>query len=157
MNEVRQKERENIIKQQAAFAEAERRYWTFHRKFLKTVWNNWALQVHISKQKINKFKVTLLKIIKNWRVLAEASSVRKKSAIFLQRIYRGRLEMRKVSEMRRNIEESGLKVKGALIRMRYKGLVAALEGWKLYTKRSTQMKKLRSGAMGRGKRYIFDR
>ena len=157
VDEARQKERANIVRQQAAHAEAERRFWTFNRRFVRVVWNNWALQVHIAKQKINKFKITLMKILKNWRSLSEATSERKRSATFLQRIYRGRLEMRKVQKMRQQIEENGLKVKGCLIRMRYRGLVAAYEGWKVYTHRSQRIKKLRDGALGRGKRFTFDR
>ena len=70
MKDVRHKERQNIVKQQAALAEADRRFWTMNRRFIRVVWNNWKLQVIISKNKINKFKFTLMKMISGWRRLA---------------------------------------------------------------------------------------
>jgi len=156
IDEVRQKTREDIIKQQAAWAEADRRLWTINRRFIKTVWKNWALQIIISKNKINKYKFFLTKIIKNWGALAALTGAKKKSAMLLQRIYRGRLEYRKVLEMKAKFGKSKGIVRGAMVRLRYRGMANAFDGWKIYWDRSKRITKLRSGALGRGVAHRFD-
>lgn len=183
VDEVRQKTREDIVKQQAAWAEADRRFWTINRRFVKTVWNNWYLQVTISKNKINKYRFFLTKIVKNWAHLAAQTSQKKKAVLLLQRIYRGKLEYRKVLEMKAKLvraplhrsllsppppppsnsssllvsqENSKGLVRGMLVRMRYRGMASAFDGWKIYRLRSKRINKLRAGAMGRGLAYRFD-
>ena len=156
MNEVRVKQRHTIVKQQAAFAEAERRFWTMNRRFIKTVWKNWTLQVHITKQKINKSKYFLLQMIQIWKQVTEVSSEKRRAALLLQRIYRGKLEYRKVLDMKKKLELNIGKAGAALVRLRYRGMAAAYDGWKIYWHRSKRIKRLRDGALARGIAYRFD-
>ena len=127
-----------------------------NRRFIQTVWNNWNLQVKMTKNRINRFKFTLMKIISSWRVLAQETGTQKKAIVMLQRIYRGRLEKRKVDAMREKMYSNKSKAGAALMRLRYRGMALAYDGWKTYWRRSKRIKKLRDGAMARGIAYRWD-
>ena len=113
-----------------------------NRRFIQTVWNNWNLQVKMTKNRINRFKFTLMKIIAGWRMIAQETGKRKKAIVMLQRIYRGRLEKRKVDAMREKMLSNKSKARGALIRLKYRGMALAYDGWKAYWRRSKRIKKV---------------
>ncbi|GMI35570.1 hypothetical protein TrCOL_g828, partial [Triparma columacea] len=156
IDEARIKERQSIVKQQAAFSEAERRNWNHNRKWVKRIWKEWNLQVQFTRNNILRHKLVLLRIVQQWKMVTEMSSVKRKAALLLQRIYRGKLEYRKVKDMKEKMALNNSKAGAALMRLRYRGMAAAYDGWKLYWHRSKRIKRLRDGAMARGIVYRFD-
>ena len=58
--------------------------------------------------------------------------------------------------MKEKMALNNSKAGSALMRLRYRGMAAAYDGWKLYWHRSKRIRRLRDGAMARGIVYRFD-
>jgi hypothetical protein len=63
---------------------------------MKRIWKEWNLQVQFTRNNILRHKLVLIRIVQQWKMVTEMSSQKRKAALLLQRIYRGKLEYRKV-------------------------------------------------------------